>query len=120
MIGSAPSCAIDIQKFRILSYSKMGLAAAAPQNFSQLFCFVSQARSCRGGTNISYSVVPMKKEDLDGVPQASSFSYADGLGDKSSFITTELHQLPVYGEQQRCILHVAHQTSGLNGMLNAE
>jgi hypothetical protein len=30
----------------------------------------------------------------------SGLSYADiVLGDKSTFITTELHQLPVYGEQ---------------------
>jgi hypothetical protein len=36
---------------------------------------------------------------LTRVPQASGFSYADGLGDKSLFITTELHQLAVYGEQ---------------------
>jgi hypothetical protein len=73
---------------------------------------------------LSYSVVPKKKEDFDScrvcrlfsglakkgyiaasfcvlttVPQASGFSHADGLGDKSPFITTELHQLTVYGEQ---------------------
>jgi hypothetical protein len=39
---------------------------------------------------------------LTGVPQASGFtrfSNADGLGDKPAYITTELHQLPVYREQ---------------------
>ena len=35
---------------------------------------------------------------LTRVPQASGFSYANGLGDESSYVTTELHQLPVYGE----------------------
>jgi hypothetical protein len=114
MIGSAPSCAMDIQT---LSYRRMGLEAAALLNFSQPF-FVSQERNCSGGMYISYSVVPKKKEDLvvcfldwrkdgwqflsvhpDGGRSALGFSNADGFGDKSSFITTELHQLPVYGEQ---------------------
>jgi hypothetical protein len=72
---------------------------------------------------ISYPVVPKKKGDfyscrvrrlfsglekkvssfflcvLTRVLQASGFSYADGVGDKSSFITTELHQLAIDGEQ---------------------
>jgi hypothetical protein len=82
-----------------LELQQDGSRGCSAAKFLSTFLFVSQARNCRGGTNISYSVVPKKKEDLDGVPQASSFSYADGLGDKSSFITTELHQLPVYGEQ---------------------
>jgi hypothetical protein len=73
---------------------------------------------------ISYSIVPKKKENSDSccvcrlfsglaktkvssfflciltrVSQASGLGYADGLGDESTFITTELHQLAVYGEQ---------------------
>jgi hypothetical protein len=35
---------------------------------------------------------------LTKVPQ-SGFNYADGIGNKSSFITAELHQLAVYEEQ---------------------
>jgi hypothetical protein len=128
MDGSAPSCAMDIRKFRTLSYRRMGLEAAALPDFSELF-FVSWVRNCSGGMYISYSVVPKNKEDFDycrlcllfsglaktkvssfflyiltRVSQASGlrlqrFSYADGVGDKSSFITTELHQLAVDGEQ---------------------
>jgi hypothetical protein len=66
MIGSAQSCATDIQKFRTLSYGlrRMGLEAAALPNFSQLFLFVSQVRNCSGGMYTScffFSVVPKKK-----------------------------------------------------------
>jgi hypothetical protein len=62
MIGSAPSCAMDIQKFRTLSYyRRMGLDSRASR--------------------------------------ASGFSYTDGLGDKSSFITTEPHQLALCRER---------------------
>jgi hypothetical protein len=45
MTGSAPSCAMDIQKFRTLSYRRMGLEAAALPNFSELY-FVSWVRNC--------------------------------------------------------------------------
>jgi hypothetical protein len=63
MIGSAQSCAMDVQKFRTLSYSlrRMGLEAAALPNFSQLFLFASQVRNCSGGMYTSCSVVPKKK-----------------------------------------------------------
>jgi hypothetical protein len=37
MISSAPSCAMDIQKFRILSYMRLGLEVAALPKFSQQF-----------------------------------------------------------------------------------
>jgi hypothetical protein len=36
---------------------------------------------------------------LTRVPQASGFNYANEIGNKSSFITTELYQLAVYGER---------------------
>jgi hypothetical protein len=71
------------------------------------FFLVSQVRNGHRtavvGVYISHSVVPKKRVSSfwTSVPQASGFSNADGLCNKSSFITTELHQLavPVYEEQ---------------------
>jgi hypothetical protein len=58
-------------------------------------------RSHDGGQNIfqdTMSVTSFFLYVLTRAPLATGFNYADGVGDKSSFITSELHQLAVYGE----------------------
>jgi hypothetical protein len=62
IIGSVPSCAMDIQKFRTLSFRRV----SRPQRCQiSLNFFVSWVRNCSGGIYISYSVVPKNKEDFD-------------------------------------------------------